>query len=126
MKNFILSWGFLILAAFLDSFTLFAVKWRSNMIGQFEPGGFSDMKNYMLTFFNHPMLWVGILTFAIGLVLGYIAVTRMDVTVSYPASVGLHIIIIFLFGVFLLNESVSAFKMLAVFMIMIGIWLLSK
>ncbi len=126
MKNFILSWGFLIAAALLDSFTLYAVKWRSNMVGQFEPAGFSEMKNYFLNFLNHPLLWAGMAAFVIGLFLGYIAVTRMEVTIAYPASVGLHIIIIFLFGTLLLGESVSALKMAGVFLIMIGIWLLSK
>ena len=126
MKNFTFSWGFLIIAALLDSFTLYAVKWRSNIVGQFEPAGFPEMKNYFLHFMNHPMLYAGMVTFVIGLFLGYIAVTRIDVTISYPASVGLHIIIVFLFGTFLLDESVTAFKMLGVFMIMTGIWLLSK
>jgi len=126
MKNFILSWGFLILASFLDSFTLYAVKWRSNTFGQFEPGGFSEMKSYLFNFLNHPVVWAGIVSFAFGLILGYIAVTRMAITIAYPASVGMHIIIVFLFGTMLLDESVTAFKMAGVFLIMTGIWLLSR
>ena len=112
IQEFIFSWGFLFLAALFDSFTLYVVKWRANIIGRFEFNSFQNSFVYVVNFIQHPMVGFGLVSFIVGPFFGYIAITRLNLTIAYPVSVILHVFITFLFGIVLLNEPVGLYKII--------------
>lgn len=125
MKNNLGSWVILVLAALCDCFTLYIVKWRSNAVGGFDPSSIQDAVAYGLNFVAHPRVWLGVFTFALGLPLGYVALTRLPVTVMYPVNVVLHISLTFIIGVFALNEKITPSKLVGVLLILVAVYLIT-
>ncbi len=121
MKDTLLSWFLLIIATLLDSYTLYIVKWRANSYGKFEFSDLLSMANYFTGFLNNIYVVCGVISFVVGIVLGYIAVTRLEITVAYPVSVGLHIVLAVLFGGFFLHESLSYQKSIGIGLVLLGI-----
>ena len=126
IQEFIFSWGFLFLAALFDSFTLYVVKWRANIIGRFEFNSFQNSFVYVVNFIQHPMVGFGLVSFIVGPFFGYIAITRLNLTIAYPVSVILHVFITFLFGIVLLNEPVGLYKIIGMIFLMIGLFFFFK
>lgn len=126
LREFILGWGFIFIAALLDCFTLFVVRWRANIIGKFEFDSFWHIREYVISYVNHPLVWTGIISFITGPVFGYIALTRIELTTAYPVSITLHIIFTFLFGIFLLHEPVHLYKMIGVSLMFTGLYFFFK
>ncbi len=126
IQEFIFSWGFLFLAALLDSFTLYVIKWRSNIIGRFEFNSLHSIFIYVINFIQNPMVGLGIFTFLAGPFFGYIAITRLNLTIAYPVSVILHVLITFFFGIVLLNEPVGFYKIIGISLLMIGLFFFFK
>ena len=122
IQEFIFSWGFLFLAAVSDSFTLYVVKWRANIIGRFEFNSLQSSFVYISNFIQHPMVGLGLITFMVGPFFGYIAITRLNLTIAYPVSVILHVLITFFFGIVLLNEPVGFYKIIGMSLLMIGLF----
>jgi multidrug transporter EmrE-like cation transporter len=121
-QEFFFSWFFLFLAAFLDSFTLYLVKWRANVVGRFEFTSLLDSFLYFKEFLQHPVMILGFISFFSGPFFGYIAITRLNLTIAYPVSVIMHIIITFAFGVVLLNEQVGFYKILGIAFLTSGLF----
>ena len=126
IQEFIFSWGFLFLAAVSDSFTLYVVKWRANIIGRFEFNSLESSFVYISNFIQHPMVGLGLITFMVGPFFGYIAITRLNLTIAYPVSVILHVLITFFFGIVLLNEPVGFYKIIGMSLLMIGLFFFFK
>ena len=58
----------------------------------------------------------------VGPFFGYIAITRLNLTIAYPVSVILHVLITFFFGIVLLNEPVGFYKIIGMSLLMIGLF----
>ncbi len=125
-KEFFLGWGFVFVAAILDCFTLYVVKWRANIVGKLELESFPQVKEYILTFLSHPMVWLAIFTFCVGPLFGYVALTRLEVTLAYPVSITLHIIFTFLFGITLLHEPMTTYKWIGLAFMGFGLFFFFK
>lgn len=121
-KEFIYGWGFIFLAALLDCFTIFVVKWRALIVGRFEFETISQSCEYLLHYFNHPLVWVAMITFLMGPFFGYIALTRLELTVAYPVSITLHIIFTFSLGFFLLHEPMHLYKLIGIILMAGGLY----
>ena len=113
-KEIIISWGFVLMAALFDCFTIFVVKWRATEVGKFEFGPLHQIREYLINYMSHPLIGLAAVTFVAGPVFGYIALTRLDLTLLYPVSIMLHLIITFMLGIFLLNEPMHLYKMIGI------------
>ena len=125
-KEFMLSWGFVIIAALLDSFTIFVVKWRANEIGKFEFGQFTQVRDYLLTYLSHPLIALAAIAFFAGPVFGYIALTRLDLTAFLPVGIMLRLIITFMLGLFLLHEPIQLYKIIGISLMLGGLYFFFK
>lgn len=126
VNEFVMGWGFIFLAALFDCFTLYVVRWRATTVGPFEFGTFAQMKNYVLTYINHPLVWLGALSFGLGPIFGYIALTRINLTLLYPVSVTAHMLLTVCFGFFLLHEPANVYKGIGLLCMLAGIYFFFK
>ncbi|GIV34505.1 MAG: hypothetical protein KatS3mg031_2040 [Chitinophagales bacterium] len=125
-RELLLGWGFVFIAAFLDCFTLYVVKWRANAVGKLDLESIQQVKEYITVFAAHPLVWVAVLTFCMGPMFGYVALTRLELTAAYPVSITLHIIFTFLFGIALLNEPLTPNKCLGLLVMAAGLYFFFK
>jgi len=114
MKSTLMSWGLIFTSALFDSFAAFAAKSRFNVLGRMElspPGRFLD---YLRIFFQSPLVVVAAVLFVAAPVLWFFALSRLDLSVAYPAVVVFHLIFISLFSVFLLGEAWTAGRIVGI------------
>lgn len=126
MKNFLLSWGLIILSALCDSYAAFIVKMKFNELGPMDFSSFSNFFRYLLEFVKSPVLLTAALTFVAAPFLWFVALNRIDLSVGYPGLVGFHLIFIMTFGIFFLAEPVTARKLLGVLLVGASFYLLQK
>jgi multidrug transporter EmrE-like cation transporter len=125
-KGHAVSWTILVFAALCDCFTLYIIKWRSQLVGGFDASSLNEGIEYVKNFVAHPFVWIGLATFCIGLPLGYIALTRLSLTVIYPVNLALHLTLSLFIGVFLLGEELNLSKIIGIILILISIYLITK
>lgn len=126
MKNFLLSWGLIILSALCDSYAAFIVKMKFNELGPMDFSSFSNFSRYLLEFVKSPVLLTAALTFVAAPFLWFVALNRIDLSVGYPGLVGFHLIFIMTFGIFFLAEPVTVRKLLGVLLVGASFYLLQK
>lgn len=119
----LVSWMLLVFAACCDCFTLYVIRWRSLTVGSFDATSLKEALAYCQLFLSHPLVWLGAITFGIGLPLGYVVVTRLPVTVFYPVNVSLHLFLSAIIGFYFLNEGVSLQKVAGITFLFLGILL---
>jgi len=126
MKNFLLSWGLIILSALCDSYAAFIVKMRFNELGPMDLSSFSNFFRYLLEFVKSPVLLTATLTFVAAPFLWFVALNRIDLSVAYPGLVGFHLVFIMTFGIFFLAEPVTVRKLIGVLLAAASFYFLQK
>ena len=126
MRNFLLSYGILFVAAFADSFALFAIKRKFNELGDINLSSFSGFISYMLNFLQSPIMIVAILVYAIAPILSFYAFSKLDLSIGYPLLVALHIFFIIILSGLYLSESITVYKIISGILIIIAVILLYK
>ncbi len=67
-----------------------------------------------------PGIWLGLFSMAIGLIVWLVALSRFDLSLVFPASSILYVLILLASRVFL-NEKIDAMKLLGTSLVMVGI-----
>lgn len=124
MKNFLLSWGLIMLSALCDSYAAFIVKMKFNELGYFDFSSWQKFIDYMIQFFRSPILITAIGTFAIAPVLWFLALNRLNLSVGYPALVGFHLLFIMIFGIVFLGETFTIQKMIGLVLVIVSFFFL--
>lgn len=75
--------------------------------------------------FTTPFVFLGLFLYGIGTVLWLFALKQIDLSLAYPF-VGLSFIMVFLFGVFLLDEPFNLNRLMGTLIIIAGIILLAR
>lgn len=110
IKEFFFSWGLVFLSAFFDSYAAYIVKTQFNKLGKIDFSSFKSIIEYLLTFFQNPILLTAVITFAAAPALWFVALNRLDLSLAYPVLVGLHLGFVLFFGVYFLGEGMSVNK----------------
>ncbi len=126
MKNFILSWGFVFLSAFFDSYAAFVVKRRFNELGMIDFSSFDLFLRYVSVFIKSPLLLTAVFTFVAAPGLWFLALNRLDLSVGYPVLVGFHLLFVLFFGIFLLREALSASKVIGLIFLLASMYFLFR
>ena len=126
MKNFILSWGLIVLSAFFDSYAAFVVKWKFNQLGAIDFSSAGNVGAYLGQFIRSPLLLTGVATFCLAPGLWFFALNRVELSVGYPMLVGFHLIFVLIFGIFFLSESFTFHKGIGVTLIFVSLYFLFK
>jgi multidrug transporter EmrE-like cation transporter len=125
MKQFIFSWGFIVLAALFDSGAAFIVKTRFNELGKINFASFTSIVSYMVNFLKSPFLIFGTILFVLAPMFWFLALNRVEVSVGYPVLVALHLIFITLLAILFLGEPVTWQRIIGAVLILISLYLLS-
>lgn len=123
MINFILSWGLIFLSAICDVSTMIFVKKRYIQIGNFPLDSLPAFFKYLVHFFSSPLSIIFLCLFFASPFLWFIALNRINLSIGYPVSIGIRLILVFLSSYLLLGEGLNFQKILALFLIFFSLYL---
>ena len=126
MYNFLITWGMVIGTVILNSFGALAIKYKINQFGPVEFTPLSKLFSYFLTLLSSPLIIAGVFSIFGSAFLWMIALSRMDISLAYPVSVGLNFLIVISLGVILYSEPLNSSKIIAIGLILFSIVLLYK
>lgn len=110
LANWLLSYGLIILSAFLDSFAAYMVKAR---FGQIESINFSSSKlflKWLLNFIDSPMMILALVGFIIAPGLWFLALNRIQLSVGYLFLVAFHVVFVLILSIGYLGEPLTIRK----------------
>nr|WHW29466.1 hypothetical protein [uncultured bacterium] len=104
--------------ALLVAYSQLIVKWRSNSVEHTQTAGFGP---HLLKFLTDPVILSAYCAALFASFAWLYVVTRLPLTVAFPAYIGVTFVMVLFGGWFFLAESMSAAKVVAVLMILAGI-----
>ncbi len=97
-----------------------AVRGRNLML---SPAGFPETLKFLV---GNPLIWTGVILFALAL-FGYsIVLSRVNLSVAYPVMTGGGFLIVFVLSALYLREVLTVSHVGGALLILMGIWLLLK
>jgi multidrug transporter EmrE-like cation transporter len=126
MKAIFLTYGLIFLSALFDSYAAFIVKTKFNELGHFDFSSFRSFFGYILNLLKSPLLLSALIAFVAAPGLWFLALNRMDLSVGYPILVGFHLLFVFIFGIFFLNEGLSLNKMIGSGLVVLSLYFFYK
>lgn len=104
--------------ALLVTYSQLIVKWRSNSVGHMEVVGFGA---HLLRFLTDPVILSAYGAALLASFAWLYVVTRLPLTVAFPAYIGITFAMVLFGGWFFLAETLNATKIIAVILILAGI-----
>ena len=126
IKEIFLSWGMLVLSVLFNVCGVFVIKERINTLGPVNVQAFKEVSGYFILLLKSPLVVGGTALFFISPFLFAIALSRMEISVAYPAQIGLNFLILIALACMFLGEQLSMFKILGMAFVFIGIFFLNK
>ena len=117
-----LTWGLIVIAVLMDVFGAFIVKSKLNEFGAVNFSSFSLVLGYLIDLMKFPLVLFGGFLILLAPIPYALALSRMDLSTTYPIVVGLNAIILFPLAVFFLNEQVTNTKIIGFAIIIIGLF----
>jgi len=126
LQNYFLSWGMILIGVFMNVLGAYVVKLKINELGGIQFESIKTVITYFWNLASFPLAFMGgILIMAAPFPLA-IALSRMELSTAYPASVGLNFIILLPLTTIFLGESLVWTKIIAIILIIISLVLLHK
>lgn len=126
MREYALSWGMLALSVVFNAFGVFVIKWRLNELGAIKMESWSTILSYFVLLIKSPWAMIGVFLFFVAPFLFAVALSRMEVTVAYPAQVGLNFVIIILLALVLLGEQMNFYKIFGIILTLSALYFFHK
>jgi len=76
-------------------------------------------KSILLAVASSPLVWTGLTIYGLSVAVWLWILSKVDLSLAYPF-VGVSFIVVMLFGVFLLNETVTPLRMIGTLLIAVG------
>ncbi|MFC1577030.1 hypothetical protein ACFL42_01480 [Candidatus Omnitrophota bacterium] len=124
IKGFILSWGMLLFGVLMNVFGVYIVKMRINEVGSFQFSSAGAVINYFITLAKSPIAVIGAVVIMAAPLPYAIALSKMELSVAYPASVALNCLLVLFLATLFLGESITWNKAAGIGMIMASLYLL--
>lgn len=102
--------------------TLF--KKTTNALGAHNFRGVKSQVHFLKDVLTKPMIWVGFVAMAIGLVIWLVALAQGDLSLVFPIGSLQFILVLFSAHIFL-NEKIDKMKLLGTFLVVVGIVLIT-
>lgn len=125
-KNWILSWGMLLVGVIMNIFGTSVIKLKMNQLGRIDFTSIANVLGYFITLAKHPSAFLGMVAVLLAPVPLAVALSRMELSVAYPAATALNFLFLIPFSVLFLSEALTVSKMIAVGLIVVSVWLLYK
>jgi small multidrug resistance pump len=126
MKTFLLTYGLIFCSALFDSYAAFIVKTKFNELGHLDFTSARSFFSYIFNLLKSPLLLSAVVAFVAAPGLWFLALNRVDLSVGYPILVGFHLLFVLIFGIFLLNETISVNKMIGAGLILLSLYFFYK
>lgn len=126
MNEFIFSWGLLFSSVLFNALGVFIIKSKLNLLGEISFSSFSKIVSYFFSLIKFPIVILGLILFFLAPFLFATSLSRLQLSVAYPVQVGLNFIIVLILALLFLGESLTLNKILAIFLLLISIFLLYK
>lgn len=104
--------------ALLVTYSQLIVKWRSNLVEHTQVASFGT---HLLRFLADPVILSAYMAALFASFAWLYVVTRLPLTVAFPAYIGVTFVMVLFGGWFFLAETLSATKIIAVILILAGI-----
>jgi drug/metabolite transporter (DMT)-like permease len=82
-------------------------------------------KHFILAVATSPLVWAGLTIYGLSIAVWLWVLSKVELSLAYPF-VGVSFIVVMLFGVFLLQETVSPLRMVGTLMIALGCVLFAR
>ena len=126
IKDWLLSWGTLLLSVCFNALGAIVIKSKMNEVGKIELQSFRKILEYCLVFLKSPMVVISIILFFSAPFLFAVALSRLPISIAYPVQVGLNFLLVLVLSFFFLSESMTVIKLVGIFLIMVGVIILNK
>jgi multidrug transporter EmrE-like cation transporter len=126
VKEFVLTWGMLITGVIMNVCGAYVVKSKMNVLGQIDLSSLGAFFGYFIALIKFPPALLGIIAIAAAPVPQAIAVSRMALSVAYPATVAFNFLVLIPVTILFLGESFTMNKVIALGLIAISVYLLYK
>jgi len=126
IKEFILSWGMLVMSVVFNAVGVFIIKLKLNELGPVKVDSIKGVSTYFLSLFRSGIVIAGAFLFAVAPLLFAVALSRMEISVAYPVQVVLNFVLLLLLAVLFLGENLTVVKVAAIFLAFVSMFLLYK
>lgn len=124
MQTFFKGWWLVFLSGILDSLAIIFVKKGLNKIGKIPLEDAGQFFSFIIEFLKNPVSLIGVIFYISSPILWFFALSRLDVSKSYPVLVSIHLLLSTLLAIMLLDEKLTYLKGIGIFMILTGALLL--
>jgi len=126
LKEFVLSWGMLLVGVVMNVFGIYVVKARINILGAVSFESVRSVFGYFLALAKSPAAVLGAVLVVLAPLPYAIAISRMQLSTAYPISISLNFLLLLPLSILFLGESLTIYKSFAIVLILISLFLLSK
>ena len=126
IKDWFLSWGLLVISVCFNALGAIVIKWKLNEVGKIEFESFRKIMDYGMIFLKSPLVVISVILFFASPFLFGVALSRLPLLIAYPVQIGLNFLLVLLFSVFFLSESITPVKLAGILFIMIGVIILQR
>lgn len=126
IKDIFLSWGMLVLSVLFNVISVFIIKMRLDELGPVKADSFKGLLDYAaLLLKSWPVLAV-IIPFFCAPFLFAVALSRMELSIAYPAQIVMNLVILAFLAVMFLGEHITPNKIIAMALAIVCVYLLRK
>ncbi len=124
MREFLLSWGLIIFAAFIDVLAVLIIKIRLNVLGAIQFDGFLNVLKYCVKVISTPVTFFATLFLFLSPVVYAFALSRINLSIAYPIIIAFSSIFLLAFSTIILNETLTPKHLIGVLFILVGIFII--
>lgn len=110
----------------LNSFGALAIKSSLNKLGEIKLESIKSITFYFIELFKSPLGIIGFSAIFLSAFTWMAALSRMEISIAYPAAVALNFMIVVILGLILFGEILTLPKILGIILILIGVYFLSR
>ena len=122
MVNWLMVLGYVI----LNSFGALAIKSTLNKLGGIKLISIKSIFFYFVELFKSPLAIIGFFAILLSAFTWMAALSRMEISIAYPAAVALNFMLVVIIGLLLFGEIFTLTKMFGIILVFIGVFFSSR
>lgn len=120
------TWLMVFAYVILNAFGALAIKHKINQLGPVSTETFGGTIVYFVRLFMSPTVLIAFGAIFVSAIAWMIALSRLEISTAYPVAVGLNFLVVVGFSLAFFGESMSLQKMLAIALLFVSIYLLTR
>ena len=116
----------LFISVILNAYGVFVIKYKLNVLGEIPFNSIRVVLTYFIALLKSPLVVSGIVLLLLAPFLFAIALSRMEISIAYPAQVGLNFIFLLLLAFIFLGENLTINKIIGISLVICSIYFLHK